>query len=216
MRGGDGGRGHASPPSRLLALRLSPAQARASSVPPPMLSLQRIALLCAEVFACSCIRRDGPPAAGPEGRAGPALVTVSPAERHQTLEGFGASIAFEIGRAVGDPPHGLYKALFPDLGLDIIRLRNRYQRSEPGDADLAQEVEILRRATEALGHRPKVMLSSWSPPASLKANGAERCKGNDDCTLKKESGQFVYAKFGEYWLDSMKHYATLGIEPDYI
>ncbi len=163
----------------------------------------------------SCIRRDDSPAARPEARAGSALVMLS-GERHQVLEGFGASIAFEIGRAVGHPPDGLYKVLFPDLGLDILRFRNRYQRSDSGDADLAQEVEILRRATEALGHRPKLMLSSWSPPAILKANGTERCKGNDDCTLKKQDGQFVYDRFGDYWYDSLRHYAALGIEPDYV
>jgi glucuronoarabinoxylan endo-1,4-beta-xylanase len=132
------------------------------------------------------------------------------------LEGFGGSIAFEIGLAVGNVPHGLYQALFPDLGLDILRFRNRYQRSEAGDANLGQEVEILRRATEALGHRPKLLLSSWSPPAILKANGAERCLGNDNCTLKKENGQFVYGKFGDYWYESLKHYASLGLEPDYV
>ncbi len=144
------------------------------------------------------------------------MITIVPSEHHQRLEGFGGSIAFEIDLAVGSVPAGLYQALFPDLGLDILRFRNRYLRSEPGDGNLAQEVEILRRATAALGHRPKLLLSSWSPPASLKASGAERCRGEDSCTLKRENGQFVYDKFGDYWYESLEHYASLGIEPDYI
>jgi glucuronoarabinoxylan endo-1,4-beta-xylanase len=174
-----------------------------------------VAILCATPLICACVKRSSPPGSTDE-RAGSAAVTLVAAERHQTLEGFGASIAFYIDRAVGNPPPGLYQILFPELGLDILRFRNRYQRSESGDGDLAQEVEILHRATDALGARPKVMLSSWSPPAALKANGRERCRGNDDCTLKKDGGQFVYGRFADYWYDSLRHYASLGIVPDYV
>lgn len=144
------------------------------------------------------------------------LITVLPAERHQTLEGFGASIAFYINLAADHPPQGLYRALFPDLGLDILRFRNLYQRTEAGNGTPGQEAEVFRAATQALGHPPKVMLSSWSPPAALKANGAERCHGNDDCTLRKQGGQFVYEQFADYWVESLKYYASLGIVPEYI
>src|SRR5208283_4274388 len=172
-----------------------------------MLRLRRIAFLCAEVLASSCIRRSPPAGAILSEPVGSAVVMLLPAERHQLLEGFGGSIAFEIALAVGSAPQGLYQALFPDLGLDILRFRNRYQRSDPDDRNLAEEVEIFRRATEALGRRPKLLLSSWSPPAALKASGAERCRGQDNCTLRKENGQFVYDKFADYWFDSLKHYA---------
>ncbi len=145
-----------------------------------------------------------------------AAVELVPAERHQTLAGFGASLAWKMDKVVGNPPAGIYDAIFPELGLDILRLRNRFQRSKPEDGDLSQEVEILRRATQALGHAPKIMLSSWSPPAPLKADHREDCNNNPDCTLARESGQFVYDKFAAYWIDSLRHYATLGIVPDYI
>jgi glucuronoarabinoxylan endo-1,4-beta-xylanase len=164
-----------------------------------------------------CIRRtgrSGAVAAVPAPLA--VLVQLAPAERHQTLEGFGASLAWHLDKIVGNPPSGIYDAIFPELGLDILRLRNRYQRSKPEDGDLSQEVEILRRATQALGRRPQIMLSSWSPPAPLKADHREDCNGNLDCTLAKENGQFVYDKFAAYWLDSLRHYATLGIVPDTI
>jgi glucuronoarabinoxylan endo-1,4-beta-xylanase len=143
-------------------------------------------------------------------------VVVTPAERHQVLEGFGASIAWYVAQAAQSPAHNLYQTLFPDLGLDILRFRNRFHRTEAGDRDMKEEVEILRRARQALGHSPKIMLSSWSPPAELKANRAERCHGNDDCTLARQNGQFVYPQFGDYWRDALQSYAALGIVPDYV
>ena len=174
------------------------------------------AVLWTSAFA-ACIRHPIPttPAAPPPPIA--ATVTIAPGERHQTLEGFGASVAWHQEKIVGDrAPAGIYDVLFPELGLDIIRFRNRYQRSKPEDANLAEEVEILRRGTAALGHPPKIMLSSWAPPAALKADGHEDCHGNRDCTLAKENGHFVYQKFARYWADSLRHYAELGIVPDTI
>lgn len=166
-------------------------------------------------LVASCITH-GAPADAPEEPASLHVVTLVPAERHQTLEGFGASIAFYIDLSAEHAPQGLYQVIFPELGLDILRLRNRYQRSDRNDTNVAEEVEILKHATKALGHRPKIMLSSWSPPAALKANGTERCKGNDDCTLRKDNGHFVYEQFGDYWYDSLKYYESLGIVPDYV
>jgi glucuronoarabinoxylan endo-1,4-beta-xylanase len=107
--------------------------------------------------------------------------------------------------------------LFPDLGVDILRLRNRQGRVvKRDDGNIAQDVEIYRKATAALGHAPKVLLSSWSPPATLKASKAEDCHGNPDCTLAREGGQFVYDKFGAWWRDSIAAYRALGLDPDWI
>ena len=145
-----------------------------------------------------------------------ARVTLAPTEHHQTLEGFGAALAWYQDLIVDGASDELYEFLFPELGLDILRFRNRFERSDPRDGDLRLEVEIFRRATQALGHRPKLMLSSWSPPAPLKANGKERCFGNDDCTLKKREGRFVYDEFADWWLRSLQHYQSLGLSPDYI
>ncbi len=168
-----------------------------------------------------CIRRSetripATAAADHDANAISASVQITPGERHQTLEGFGASLAWHLEKVTGNPPAGIYDLIFPELGLDILRFRNRYQRSKPDDGNLSQEVEILRRATQALGHAPKIMLSSWSPPAALKADHREECNNNLDCTLARENGEFVYDKFAVYWIDSLRHYATLGIVPDYI
>jgi glucuronoarabinoxylan endo-1,4-beta-xylanase len=171
------------------------------------------------LLGAACIQH--PPAASagaaPAQPAFAAVVTIIPAERHQTLEGFGASIGWQQDKLVPNPPPGIYQLLFPDLGLDILRFRNRYQRTtKPEDGNLAQDVEIFRQASAALGHPPKVMLSAWSPPAALKANHKEDCAGNADCTLIKEDGKFVYEKFAAWWRDSLVHYAELGIVPEWV
>lgn len=146
----------------------------------------------------------------------PATVTIQLERRHQTLDGYGAAVAWYLERITGNTPEGLYQTLFPELGLDIIRFRNRYNRLEENDRNTNDEVEIFERATKALGHRPKLLLASWSPPAALKASGKERCKGNEDCTLKKVDGQFVYDGFARYWSDSVEFYRDLGLDPDYV
>jgi glucuronoarabinoxylan endo-1,4-beta-xylanase len=169
--------------------------------------------------ATACIRRTAPPpgsAAGGADQTVAATVTLAPAERHQTLEGFGASLAWHLDKVTTSAPPGIYQVLFPDLGLDILRLRNRYARSKPDDRDLGQEVSILRQATQALGHPPRILMSSWAPPAALKADGQEDCHNNRDCTLRRENGQFVYEKFADYWRDSLAHYASLGIVPEWV
>jgi glucuronoarabinoxylan endo-1,4-beta-xylanase len=146
-----------------------------------------------------------------------AVVTLDAAERHQTLVGFGASVAWYQDKLVPTPPDGAYQLLFPDLGLDILRLRNRHGRVvKREDGNVAQDVEIYRKATAALGHPPRVLLSSWSPPATLKANHAEDCHSNADCTLAKEGGRFVYDRFAEWWRASVATYQSQGIVPDWI
>jgi glucuronoarabinoxylan endo-1,4-beta-xylanase len=145
-----------------------------------------------------------------------ATVSVNLEQRQQTLEGFGAAVAWHQGRLVDNVSDEVYQLLFPDLGLDILRFRNRFERSDPTDRNLGEEVEIFERATQALGHAPVVMLSSWSPPAALKANGKERCNNNDNCTLLKRDGRFVYDEFADWWLRSLQHYASLGIMPTFV
>jgi hypothetical protein len=50
-------------------------------------------------------------------------------------------------------------------------------------------VEILQQASPSLGRTPTVLITSWSPPASLKANGQENCSGSSNCTLRRDGGQ---------------------------
>jgi len=163
----------------------------------------------------------GAPVTGSGGAQGPieTVVTVDVESTHQTLEGFGAAIAwYQQSLANHEQKDELYPILFEDLGIDILRLRNRYQRTEQGDAEsgIAAEIDIVEGATESLGHRPRILMSSWSPPGPLKASGLERC--TDDagtCTLARDDGEFVYDAFGQYWRDSVEFYADSGIPVDY-
>jgi glucuronoarabinoxylan endo-1,4-beta-xylanase len=150
------------------------------------------------------------------GEAKPATVEVSFDRRFQVLEGYGAATAWFQDRITGNTLPGMYEMLFPELGLDILRLRNRYERTETSDRNLDAEKEILERATKALGHPPRVLMTSWSPPGDLKADGRERCRSNETCTLKKRDGKFVYEDFAEYWKQSLLHYETLGIVPEFV
>lgn len=147
---------------------------------------------------------------------GPGSVKISTEQRFQVLEGFGASVGWFHDRISGVVPDGLYDFLFPELGLDIIRFRNRFERTDKTDEKLQQEVTIFERGTEALGYAPKLLLSSWSPPARLKASGKEKCFGNSDCTLKKEGGKFMYEEFAEWWKRSIEHYRSIGLSPTWI
>jgi glucuronoarabinoxylan endo-1,4-beta-xylanase len=145
-----------------------------------------------------------------------AAVTVDTSERRQTLVGFGATIAYGENEILAHPQRdALYSAMFAELGLDVLRLRNRYAQIISG---LQVSSDLVAAATESLGRTPTIFLSAWSPPPALKANGAATCNGNfDTCTLTRTpGGAFDYAAFGQYWRDSLEAYAAAGILPDYI
>ncbi len=146
-----------------------------------------------------------------------AVVAVSTSVRYQRLTGLGATYAYiESGVAVSFYRNALLQAMFPDLGLDLLRLRNRF--GLVGDDDLSTSADIVREATARLGRRPMLLMSSWSPPANLKASGSTTCRGDaDTCTLAKTAGgTFDYAAFGTHWRASLDAYAAVGIVPDYI
>ena len=145
-----------------------------------------------------------------------AAILVTTARRYQTLDGFGGAVAWFHDRITGETPEGLYEFLFPELGLDILRLRNRFERTDKSDETTRHDVEIVERATKALGKAPRIFLSAWSPPASLKASGKEKCHSEQACTLKKENGEFVYAKFADWWKRSIEYYRGLGIDPEFV
>lgn len=129
---------------------------------------------------------------------------------YQTIEGFGASIAWYENWVTAHPnKRELYDLIFKELGLDILRLQNWYgKQSNVG----AYSSEIVREATRSLERPVQILISSWSPPASLKSNNNVEGGG----TLKKENGQYVYEKFAEYWHDSLMAYEKAGIIPEYI
>jgi len=144
-------------------------------------------------------------------------VTVDLETRHQDLVGFGASVAYGEGQITGHPQQSaLYKTIFADLGLDLLRFRNRYGHT--GDDDLTSAGELVAAGSASLGRPLGVFMSSWSPPPALKANSALLCSGNvQTCTLAKTpAGAFDYAGLADHWVASLAAYAKVGLVPDYV
>jgi glucuronoarabinoxylan endo-1,4-beta-xylanase len=144
-------------------------------------------------------------------------VSVDLETRHQALVGFGASVAYGEGQITGHPQQAeLYQAIFAELGLDVLRFRNRF--AHVGDDDLTTAGELVAAGSASLGRPLGVFLSSWSPPPALKQNGALLCSGNvQTCTLSKTpAGAFDYAGLADHWLGSLAAYAKVGLVPDYV
>lgn len=144
---------------------------------------------------------------------------------HQTLIGFGAATAYQPGLLSGRSDD-IYKVLFVDSGLDILRLGNWFQNqgmdstATTGFGDQAS-VQIVQKATAARGGvRPKLLMSSWTPPAYLKSNGMTKTGyGNSTTpagTLIQKDGAYAYADFADWWVRSLQAYAAQGIAPDYV
>jgi glucuronoarabinoxylan endo-1,4-beta-xylanase len=145
-----------------------------------------------------------------------AHVTIDTQTTHQTLVGFGASVAYVEDEITSHPQkESLYDTLFSELGLDVLRLRDRYGHT--GDDNLNATRALIDAATNRLGHAPTLFMTSWSPPPNLKQNNAVQCSGNPGtCTLTKTaSGTFDYAGLAKYLRDSLDAYAALNIFPDY-
>lgn len=137
-----------------------------------------------------------------------ATITIDPKETYQTIEGFGASIAwYEISFALHPNKEDIYYHAFKNLGLSILRIKNGYP-----DNFSSYIPEIVKNMYEYSNRNPKILMSSWSPPLELKSNDA--LIGG---TLKKDKkGKFMYDAFAKYWVDSLKAYEEAGIVPDYI
>jgi glucuronoarabinoxylan endo-1,4-beta-xylanase len=129
--------------------------------------------------------------------------------RHQKIEGFGAAAAYYTRNLIQHKQKAqLYNLLFKELHPDILRLRNTYDISP---ADFYSSTEAARDAKVALGGNLKILISSWSPPTSLKSN--PNLVGG---TLAKKDGKYVYDEFAKWWYDSLVAYAKAGVKADYI
>lgn len=183
------------------------------------------AWLCSALLACGSSDPRNP--WNEETTSEPTALRVDLSERLQTLEGFGASIAWYEGFLAWHPnSEELYRLLFSEAGLDIIRMRNVYRGT---DTDLSAVQLVVEGAEAALGRRPTLLMSSWSPPPELKASGVTDChvdrslpsaQANQNnvmgCTLRRTEDGFPYAAFAQYWVDSLRHYDRAGLYPDYI
>jgi glucuronoarabinoxylan endo-1,4-beta-xylanase len=165
---------------------------------------------CAE--GQQCVSGVCEPLAGPGAR-----LSVDASTRYQRLTGFGATVGYAEDSIAGfSNRSALDAAMFQELGLDIVRLRNRHEGLS--GSNLMPAREVVAAATRSLGRPPLVLLTSWSPPGSLKQNGAAFCEANPEtCRLiETPSGELDYAAFAAHWRASLEAYASVGIVPDYI
>ena len=150
------------------------------------------------------------------------LVEVDFANPRQRIVGFGAADAFYAGWLTAHPnKEQIYALLFgpENLGASFLRVQNIYGQTTttPFDPDTQ---EVVAKANKYRGSPITVLMSSWSPPASLKASGQVSCVGASQtepgCTLVKVNGGYNYKGFAQYWYDSLNAYAALGVVPNYI
>ena len=131
----------------------------------------------------------------------------------QEMKGFGAAGAYYLNWLCAHPKKSqIFQAIFGDLGLDILRVRNTYGLGTDFNTEITSLKEVLGAAQTSLGHPLRLMNSSWSPPAALKSNGTTINGG----TLARDAwGAYRYADFGSWWADSLLAYRQQGVEFDY-
>jgi O-glycosyl hydrolase len=146
------------------------------------------------------------------------------------MVGFGGAITWYADRVTSSPQQdAITDTLFTDLGIDILRLKNWYfpvgypENTTPDEMEVNwfkphfdatdQLYDIAKEHNEDID----VLLSSWTPPSSLKSNGEL-----EEGTLKQEDGAFTYDAFATYWMDVLDHvgfaprYVSIQNEPDYV
>lgn len=133
---------------------------------------------------------------------------------YQTIVGFGGSLAYYEGWVTAHPNKDqIYEALFGELSLDILRLRNAYDY-DPGMIDRASE--FVHAAEDVRGKPISILTTSWSPPAYLKSNNDRNNGGTLKYTLTDGKVEFDYAGFAHWWNSALNEYNTNGVYPDYI
>jgi O-glycosyl hydrolase len=152
-------------------------------------------------------------------------LTVDPGTHYQTMVGFGAAVAFDVGLLSNQANRAeIYNALYVDGGFQLLRIANWYQNSQAGDpnhtgrasnpndmGDFNSTASVVADIRAALGHDPVIVMSSWSPPPSMKS--VDKYLGG---TLGQSNGAYRYADFGQWWRASLDAYAAAGVVPTYV
>jgi glucuronoarabinoxylan endo-1,4-beta-xylanase len=135
----------------------------------------------------------------------------------QTITGIGFSNAFWTSRwHYHADKDELYRLMFQELQPSIIRLRNLHNLTGSSQRDMQIDFEFLESSKKWLDYYPEVLLTSWTPPTYLKADG-QLNGGRWNSTLSKDSqGRFRYDDYAQWWLDSINVYRSLGIRPRWI
>lgn len=159
-----------------------------------------------------------------------ANITITPASQKQEVIGFGGgSVYYQnwIANLPAADQKDLFDTAFNGLNLSLLRIGNWLQddaKLTNAKDSLATDMMIVKEAKERLGSHLKIEMSSWSAPASLK--GSNSLNGNDaagdstKASLKiangDKYGRYAYTDFANWWVNSLKAYASIGINPDYI
>ncbi|MBN1577893.1 MAG: hypothetical protein JW913_15140 [Chitinispirillaceae bacterium] len=149
--------------------------------------------------------------------AQPITGTIDVGTTYQTMDGFGGSITwYNNWLHQNADKEEICDSLFTDLGIDIVRIKNVYGRSD-GAYSESDLLDFDRQTYEAAKSRNSAitfMLNSWSPPAALKDNHS--LSGGNNATLIQKKGIFIYGKFADYLVNSFNTYASLGVDVDYV
>lgn len=134
--------------------------------------------------------------------------------KQQTIEGFGAALAYYENWLTAHPnKNEIYEVIFNELSLDILRVRNAYDY----DPDMINRVkEFYNAAKNSLGHPIKLLSTSWGPPAYLKSNNDRNNGGTLKYAVNGGTVKFDYSGFANWWNGALDEYKNNGIYPDYI
>jgi len=140
--------------------------------------------------------------------------TIDVTKKHQTIEGFGGGFMFGVW-PYGQPyKDELYDSIFNKAGVNIVRVANFYDPET--DTGVIPELPMMKEV-QALYPDVKVMMASWSPPKYLKEQDTIAGKlNNQQLTIKKADGQFMYAEYADYWLKSVKYFQDGGLKLGWI
>lgn len=141
-------------------------------------------------------------------------LSIHPDQKHQVMEGFGASLAFYENWLPAHPKKAeIYQAIFGELGLDILRVRNAHEY-DPGMVTRVRE--FLQAAEQVRGEPIPLLSSSWGPPARLKSNNDRKNGGTIKYTITDNKVVFDYDGFATWWDAALDEYASHGIYPTWI
>jgi hypothetical protein len=144
-------------------------------------------------------------------------VTLRMDQIKQTATGIGFSNAFWTTRwHYHADKNELYRLMFQELQPSIIRLRNVHDMGTDSKRDMGIDLEFLQSSRQWLSYTPDVLLTSWTPPTYLKADG-QLNGGRPNSTMSKDAqGRFKYDGYSQWWLDSINVYNSIGIKPRWV
>jgi len=160
-------------------------------------------------------------------QAGAIDVTITPATRYQTIEGFGGGFAYRMYPHGQEYQDALYDSIFNRAGVNVIRVQNNYDSTKEANDDTI-EINMVKEI-QARYPDVKVTMASWSPPKYLKNRDTINGMVYDSIfipatettpdtfemksrkiSLKIEYGEFVYDKYADYWYNAVKDFETQG------